>query len=126
VIAGHFGLAAAVKAKERETPLWALMLATQWLDVVFVPLFVLGVEWIEAVPGAPAYGGGVIYADYTHSLLGAAVLAAVFGVTGLRRTDPPFRGGTRCVTARDAMRAIAAICAAPGPGLLVSAIKTRS
>jgi hypothetical protein len=79
VIAGHFGLAAAVKAKERETPLWALMLATQWLDVVFVPLFVLGVERIEAVPGAPGYGGGVIYADYTHSLLGAAVLAAVFG-----------------------------------------------
>jgi len=79
VIAGHFGLAAAVKAKERETPLWALMLATQWLDVVFVPLFVLGIERIEQVPGAPGYGGGVIYADYTHSLLGAAVLAALFG-----------------------------------------------
>ena len=44
-----------------------------------MPLFVLGVERIEAVPGAPGYGGGVIYADYTHSLLGAAVLATVFG-----------------------------------------------
>jgi hypothetical protein len=48
VIAGHFGFAALVKAKERETPLWALMLATQWLDVVFVPLFILGVERIES------------------------------------------------------------------------------
>jgi hypothetical protein len=85
VIAGHFGFAALVKAKERETPLWALMLATQWLDVVFVPLFVLGVERIEPVPGATGYGAGVIYADYTHSLLGAAILAVVFGAAcGLR------------------------------------------
>jgi hypothetical protein len=85
VIAGHFGFAALVKAKERQTPLWALMLATQWLDVVFVPLFILGVERIEPVPGAEGYGAGVIYADYTHSLLGAAILAAVFGVACGRR-----------------------------------------
>lgn len=38
MIAGHFGFAAAVKAREPEAPLWALMLATQWLHVVFVPL----------------------------------------------------------------------------------------
>jgi len=79
VIAGHFGFAALVKSRERETPLWALMLATQWLDVVFVPLFLLGVERIDPVPGASGYGAGIIYADYTHSLLGAALLAAVFG-----------------------------------------------
>src|SRR4051794_28494258 len=34
VIAGHFGLAAGIKARERAVPLWALMLASQWLDVV--------------------------------------------------------------------------------------------
>lgn len=38
LIAGHFGFAAAVKAREPEAPLRALMLATQWLDVAFVPL----------------------------------------------------------------------------------------
>jgi hypothetical protein len=81
VIAGHFGFAAAVKAKEPAAPLWALMLASQWLDVVFVPLYVAGVERMEAVPGAKAgaYGGAVIHADYTHSLVGAAVLSALFG-----------------------------------------------
>jgi len=85
VIAGHFGFAALVKSRERETPLWALMLATQWLDVVFVPLFLLGVERIDPVPGASGYGAGIIYADSTHSLLGAAVLAAALGaVCGLR------------------------------------------
>jgi hypothetical protein len=35
MIAGHFGLAAGVKGRERQVPLWALMLATVWLDIVF-------------------------------------------------------------------------------------------
>jgi hypothetical protein len=82
VIAGHFGFAAAVKAKARSVPLWALMLASQWLDVVFVPLFAVGVERLVPVPGTKegAYGAAVIYADYTHSLVGALVLSGVFGV----------------------------------------------
>ena len=42
MIAGHFGLAAAVKSHERQAPLWALMLATVWLDIIFVPLFLMG------------------------------------------------------------------------------------
>jgi hypothetical protein len=81
VIAGHFGFAAAVKAKAPAVPLWALMLASQWLDVVFVPLFVAGIERLEPVAGAKpgAYGGAVIHADYTHSLVGAVLLSAVFG-----------------------------------------------
>jgi hypothetical protein len=81
MIAGHFGFAAGVKAREWRCPLWALMLATVWLDIVFVPLFLAGIETIEMVPGARAgsYGGGIIHADYTHSLVGALVLAAVFG-----------------------------------------------
>jgi membrane-bound metal-dependent hydrolase YbcI (DUF457 family) len=82
VIAGHFGFAAAVKAKERTTPLWALMLACVWLDVIFVPLFAAGIEKIVMIPGAKegAYGDGVIYADYTHSLVGAFVLSALLGL----------------------------------------------
>ncbi len=81
MIAGHFGFAAAVKSKATSTPLWALMLACQWLDVVFVPLLLAGVERFGAVPGTRegAYGGALIYADYTHSLVGALVLSAVFG-----------------------------------------------
>jgi len=87
MIAGHFGLAAAVKAKAPQTPLWALMLASQWLDVVFVPLLIAGVERLEPVQGAKpgAYGGAVIHADYTHSLVGALVLSGVFGALFLGR-----------------------------------------
>ena len=81
MIAGHFGLAAGVKAREPAVPLWALMLATQWLDVVFVPLFVAHVERIDVIGGgAPGYGNGIIHADYTHSLVGAVVLSLVFAL----------------------------------------------
>ena len=81
MIAGHFGLAAGVKAREPAVPLWALMLATQWLDVVFVPLFLTHVERIDVIGGgAPGYGNGIIHADYTHSLIGAVVLSLVFAL----------------------------------------------
>jgi hypothetical protein len=77
---GHFGLAAAVKSHERETPLWALMLASQWLDVIFVPLVLSRVESFHwADPARPGYGGLIIFADYTHSLIGMAVLSALLG-----------------------------------------------
>jgi hypothetical protein len=80
MIAGHFGLAAGVKSVERPVPLWALMLATAWLDVVFVPLYAAGIETIEPAPDATgSYGGGIIHADYTHSLVGALVLSAILG-----------------------------------------------
>ena len=81
MIAGHFGLAAGVKAREPAVPLWALMLATQWLDVVFVPLFLTHVERIDVIGNGPAgYGNGIIHADYTHSLVGAIVLSLVFAL----------------------------------------------
>jgi len=80
MIAGHFGFAAAVKSQERRVPLWSLMLATAWLDVIFIPLFLSGIETIEKAPDATgSYGGGIIHANYTHSLVGAAFLSLVFG-----------------------------------------------
>ncbi len=83
MIAGHFGFAAAVKGRERATPLWALMLATVWLDVVFVPLLFMKIETLKPVPGVhQAYGGNFIYADYTHSLVGAIFLSLVLGGFG--------------------------------------------
>jgi hypothetical protein len=83
VIAGHFGAAAAVKAYSPRVPLWALMLATVWLDVVFVPLFAAGIETLDDAPGG-GYGGSLIHAEWTHSLLGAIVLSGVFGLVAAR------------------------------------------
>ncbi len=85
MIAGHFGLAAGVKGRAPAVPLWALMLATVWLDVVFVPLLALGIEAIDEVPGTGGgYGNAVIHADWTHSLVGALALSALFGLVAAR------------------------------------------
>jgi len=83
VIAGHFGFAAMVKSRERSTPLWALMLATVWLDVLFVPLFLA--HWETVQPKHAGYGGLIIHADYTHSIVGMLALSAILGAMFLPR-----------------------------------------
>lgn len=83
MIAGHFGFAAMVKSRERSTPLWALMLATVWLDVIFIPFLLTHRESVQ--PIHPGYGGLIIHADYTHSIVGMLVLSAVLGVMFLPR-----------------------------------------
>lgn len=80
MIAGHFGFAALVKSREQSTPLWILMLASVWLDVVFVPLFLAGIETIQPIQGHSGYGSALIYADYTHSLVGMLALSALLAV----------------------------------------------
>jgi hypothetical protein len=61
-------------------PLWALMLATAWLDVIFIFTYATGAETIDDAPGTNGgYGDVIIHADYTHSLIGAAVIAIVTG-----------------------------------------------
>ncbi len=81
MIAGHFGFAAIVKSREPRVPLWSLMLATVWLDIIFIPPFVAGIETLKPVPGLHGgYGENIIHADYTHSLLGALVISALFGL----------------------------------------------
>lgn len=81
MIAGHFGLAAAVKSRVPTAPTWALMLASVWMDVVFTPLFATGVETMQPFAGdGTGYGQAVIHADWTHSLVGALAIAATFGI----------------------------------------------
>ena len=86
MVAGHFGFAAVVKSRDRQVPLWSLMLATVWLDILFIPLLVAKIETLKPVPGlAGGYGEKIIFADYTHSFVGAIVLSAVFGLFFLPR-----------------------------------------
>jgi hypothetical protein len=82
VIAGHFGFAAAVKSRAPAAPTWALMLASVWMDVIFTPLLLTGVETMQPYGGGDgkAYGTAIIHADWTHSLVGALVIAVTFGL----------------------------------------------
>lgn len=83
MIAGHFGFAAMVKSRERSAPLWALMLATVWLDVIFIPLFVAHRETTQTIHAG--YGGSIIHANYTHSIVGMLALSAALGAMFLPR-----------------------------------------
>lgn len=82
MVAGHFGLAAGVKKIAPRLPLWSLLLATFFLDVVFVFFAAGGLEKITPVdPANPnAYGGSFIQAYYTHSLVGALLISAIAGL----------------------------------------------
>jgi hypothetical protein len=56
------------------------MLASVWLDIVFVPLYLTGIETIALAPGTHGgYASAIIHANYTHSLVGAVLLGVVFG-----------------------------------------------
>jgi hypothetical protein len=96
MFAGHFGLAAGARALDvrllskrqatgaatsapshPDVPLWALMLSTQLLDVLFAFLVVAGGE---SFGGDSGYGEGWIHAYYSHSLAGALLIAVAAGL----------------------------------------------
>lgn len=80
MITGHFGLAAGVKMIAPRLPLWSLLLATFWLDVIFTILTMSGLESLAPIdPAHPAYGEVVINALYTHSLVGAIIISVITG-----------------------------------------------
>ncbi|WP_458127012.1 permease [Paenibacillus sp. Z3-2] len=84
MLAGHFGLAAAVRSKVPEVPLWALMVGTQLLDLAFVPLLLSGMETMDEAVHGGGYGNLIIHADYSHSLVAALLLSLLAGLAGRR------------------------------------------
>jgi hypothetical protein len=89
MVAGHFGLAAGIKKLAPRLPLWALLLASFFLDVVFIFFAAGGLEKIIPVdPANPnTYGGSLIQAYYTHSLVGALIISAIAGLFAGWRWD---------------------------------------
>ena len=78
MFAGHFGVAAMVKRKTPELPLWTLLISTQLIDILFIPFSLAGLEYMEPI-GEGGYGNMTIYAFYTHSLVGALLLSILAG-----------------------------------------------
>jgi hypothetical protein len=69
---GHYGVSFAAKRVNGAIPLWVLFLAVQWLDVVWAPLVLLGIEKVRIVPGFTATNPlDLYYMPYTHSLIAA-------------------------------------------------------
>lgn len=78
MFAGHFGVAAAVKSKNPDLPLWSLLVSTQLLDIAFIAFNLAGMESIEPI-GEGGYAKMMIYAFYSHSFVGAMLLSILAG-----------------------------------------------
>jgi hypothetical protein len=87
---GHYGVSFATKKVDASIPLWVLFLAVQWLDVIWAPLVLIGIERVRIVPGFTATNPlDLYYMPYTHSLVAALVwsAAAAGGYHLLRRAN---------------------------------------
>jgi hypothetical protein len=63
MIAGHFGVDLVAKSRAPSVPVWAFALATQWLEVIFVPLYAAGIETLSPLSGTRSgYGEATILA----------------------------------------------------------------
>jgi len=77
---GHYGVSFAAKRVDRSIPLWVLFLAVQFLDVLWAPCILLGIEKVRITPGITATNPlDLYYMPYTHSLLAAMVWSCVGG-----------------------------------------------
>jgi hypothetical protein len=77
---GHYGPSFLAKRADRTIPLWVLFVAVQFLDVLWAPFVLLGIEKVRIVPGfTKASPLDLYYMPYTHGLLTAIGWSVVFG-----------------------------------------------
>jgi hypothetical protein len=95
VFVGHYSVSFAGKRADPGIPLWLLFIAVQWLDVLWAPLILLGVEHARLVPGITATNPlDLYYMPYTHSLVAAIVWSlAAYGLTRLVAPGRPRKTG---------------------------------
>jgi membrane-bound metal-dependent hydrolase YbcI (DUF457 family) len=78
---GHYGVSFAAQRADRSIPLWVLFFATQFLDVLWAPFVLLGIEKVRIVPGITATNPlDLYYMPFTHSLVGALAWSFVGGL----------------------------------------------
>jgi hypothetical protein len=74
---GHYSVSFLTKRADDSIPLWLLFLAVQWLDVMWAPFILLGIEKARIVPGFTATNPlDLYYMPYTHSLVAALLWSA--------------------------------------------------
>lgn len=78
---GHFAPALVVATRPKAAGLGTLFVAAQLVDIAFAALLIPGIEAMRIVPGITAMNPMDLYhMPYTHSLLGAILWAALFGL----------------------------------------------
>lgn len=77
MLAGHYTTAFVAKAASPRTPLWTLLLAAQFVDVLWVLAILTGVEHARLDPSLASNPLDLYHMPYTHSLAGTLLWAAV-------------------------------------------------
>ncbi len=76
---GHYAAAFALKGKEKGTSLGMLFIATQFVDILFFPLVLAGIENLKFVKNFTAVNDfNMDYYPFTHGLLGTIVWSILF------------------------------------------------
>ena len=66
---GHYAVSFYLKGREPSVPLWVLILAVQFVDIIWAILVLTGVERLALVPGITAASPlDLLYVPFTHSL----------------------------------------------------------
>jgi hypothetical protein len=96
---GHYGVSFAARRLEPTVSLWVLFLAVQFLDVLWAPLVLLGIEKVNIVPGFTASNPlDLYYMPYTHSLL-AALIWSIAGGLAYQLVAKPVRARAAVIVA---------------------------
>lgn len=78
---GHFAPALIAATRPRAAGLGTLFVAAQLVDIGFAMLLIPGIEAMRITPGITAMNPmDLHHMPYTHSLLGAAIWAGIFGL----------------------------------------------
>ena len=72
---GHYGAAFLAKRVQPKAPLWALLLAVMWVDVVWAILVLAGVERARLDPSLSGFPVELEHMPFTHGLVATAVWA---------------------------------------------------
>jgi membrane-bound metal-dependent hydrolase YbcI (DUF457 family) len=83
VYAGHFAAGLALKAKAPEAPTWGILLGVGFLDLLFGPFVLLGLEQVSLTPDVSP-GFSLDHIDWSHSLVMSIAWSALFGAFFLR------------------------------------------
>lgn len=79
MLLGHYGVAFAAKTQSPRTPLWLLVLAATFLDLLWTTFLVLDIEKVEIVDGITKITPfNFIYYPFSHSLLAVVMWAIIF------------------------------------------------
>ena len=76
VFVGHYGAAFLAKRVQPRAPLWALLLAVMWVDVLWAIFILTGLERARLDPSLTGFPVDLEHMPLTHSLVATGVWAA--------------------------------------------------